>query len=190
MGSVETLAPLQSAWPLTAVLPQTLEMLALTLLSMAEPGPTIWLFSTCVLFMVMMSIMFPAATLCAVASQATPAQQKASWLFIQWATSEAIAKPYVEAGGVSGRMAVYNDPAIQAKYKYVKPMVESWQKGVPEYRPRFPAWSSITEIVAEFGSKMMLGEAPIDQGAKEIGTRMETVLGKEGYYDGKKKKLQ
>ena len=37
---------------------------------------------------------------------------------------------------------------------------------------------------------MMLGEAPVDQGAKEIGARMETVLKKEGYYDGKKKKLQ
>lgn len=126
----------------------------------------------------------------AVASQATPAQRKASWIFIQWATSEAIAKPYVEAGGVSGRMKVYEDPAIQAKYKYVKPMVESWQAGVPEFRPRFPAWSAITEVVAEFGSKTMLGEVSPEQGAKEIGTRMESVLQKEGYYDGKKKKLQ
>ncbi|CAN5901125.1 extracellular solute-binding protein [soil metagenome] len=126
----------------------------------------------------------------AVASQATPVQQKASWMFIEWATSEAIAKPYVEAGGVSGRMAVYKDPAVQAKFKYVKPMVESWQAGVPEYRPRFPAWSSITENVAEFGSKMMLGEVSIEQGSKDIGSRMEATLKKEGYYDGKKKKLQ
>lgn len=126
----------------------------------------------------------------AVASQATPAQQKASWIFTQWATSDAIAKQYVEAGGVSGRMAVYKDPAIQAKFKYVKPMVESWQQGVPEFRPRFPAWSSITETVAEFGSKIMLGETSIEQGTKEISTRMESVLDKEGYYNGKKKKLQ
>jgi multiple sugar transport system substrate-binding protein len=126
----------------------------------------------------------------AVASQATQKQQKASWIFTQWATSEAIAKPYVEAGGVSGRMAVYKDPAIQAEYKYVNPMVESWQAGVPEYRPRFPAWAAITEVVAEFGSKMMLGDVTIEQGAKEIGTRMEATLKKEGYYDGKKKKLQ
>ncbi len=126
----------------------------------------------------------------AVASQASPAQQKASWIFTQWATSDAIAHSYVEAGGVSGRMAVYNDPAIKAKFKYVEPMVESWQKGVPEFRPRFPAWSSITEIIAEFGSKMMLGEVSVEQGAKEISTRMETVLKKEGYYDGKKAKLQ
>jgi multiple sugar transport system substrate-binding protein len=126
----------------------------------------------------------------AVASQATPAQQKASWIFIQWATSEAIARSYVEAGGVSGRMAIYKDPAIQAKFKYVNPMVESWQAGVPEFRPRFPAWAAITEVVAEFGSKMMLAEVSTDQGAKEIGTRMEATLKKEGYYDGKKKKLQ
>lgn len=126
----------------------------------------------------------------AVAAQATPEQQKASWMFIQWATSEAIARAYVEAGGVSGRQAIYKDPAIQAKYKYVNPMVESWQKGVPEFRPRFPAWSAITEQVAEFGSKMMLGEVSIEKGAQEISTRMEAVLKKEGYYDGKKQKLQ
>lgn len=126
----------------------------------------------------------------AVASQASPEQQKATWLFIQWATSEEIAKAYVEAGGVSGRMAVYDDPEIKATYKFVEPMVASWQAGVPEYRPRFPAWPAISEIVAEWGSKMMLGEVTVEGGAKEIGTRMEDVLGKEGYYDGKKKLLQ
>ncbi|UOK70913.1 ABC transporter substrate-binding protein [Ancylobacter polymorphus] len=126
----------------------------------------------------------------AVASQATPEQQKATWLFIQWATSEAIAKAYVEAGGVSGRMAVYNDPEIKAKYTFVEPMVASWQAGVPEYRPRFPAWPAISEIVAEWGSKMMLGEVTVEGGSKEIGTRMEAILGKDGYYDGKKKLLQ
>ncbi|GLK83125.1 ABC transporter substrate-binding protein [Ancylobacter defluvii] len=126
----------------------------------------------------------------AVASQASPEQQKATWLFIQWATSEAIAKAYVDAGGVSGRMAVYQDPEVKAKYKFVEPLVASWQAGVPEYRPRFPAWPAISEIVAEWGSKMMLGEVTVEGGAKEIGTRMEQVLGKEGYYDGTKKLLQ
>ena len=126
----------------------------------------------------------------AVASQAPEKEQKAAWIFIQWATSEDIAKPYVEAGGVSGRMAVYDDPAIKATYKFVEPMVASWQKGVPEFRPRFPAWPAISEVVAEFGSKMMLGEVTTENGAKEIGTRMEAILQKEGYYDGKKALLQ
>jgi len=122
----------------------------------------------------------------AVASQATEAQQKASWIFMQWATSEEIARAYVEAGGVSGRMAIYEQPDIKAKYKFVEPMVASWQKGVPEFRPRFPAWPAISEVVAEWGSKMQLGEVTTEQGAREIGTRMEAILKAEGYYDGKK----
>ncbi len=126
----------------------------------------------------------------AVASQAPEKEQKAAWIFIQWATSEAIAKPYVQAGGVSGRMAVYQDPEIRSTYKFVEPMVASWQNGVAEFRPRFPAWPAISEIVAEFGSKMMLGQVSVEGGSKEIGARMEAVLQKEGYYDGKKKLLQ
>lgn len=126
----------------------------------------------------------------AVASQASDEQKKASWLFIQWATSEEIARAYVEAGGVSGRMAIYEQPDIKATYKFVEPMVASWQKGVPEFRPRFPAWPAISEVIAEFGSKMMLGEVSVQDGAKEIGDRMEAILQKEGYYDGKKALLQ
>jgi multiple sugar transport system substrate-binding protein len=122
----------------------------------------------------------------AVAAQATEAQQKASWIFTQWATSEDIARAYVEAGGVSGRMSIYEQPDIKAKYKFVEPMVASWQKGVPEFRPRFPAWPAISEVVAEYGSKMMLGEVTTEDGAKQIGAKMEAILAKEGYYDGKK----
>jgi multiple sugar transport system substrate-binding protein len=122
----------------------------------------------------------------AVAAQATEPQQKASWIFTQWATSEDIARAYVEAGGVSGRMSIYEQPDIKAKYKFVEPMVASWQKGVPEFRPRFPAWPAISEVVAEYGSKMMLGEVSTEDGAKQIGAKMEAILAKEGYYDGKK----
>lgn len=125
----------------------------------------------------------------AVAAQAPQKNQKAAWIFIQWATSEAIAKPYVEAGGVSGRSAVYEDPEIK-KFPFVAPMVASWQKGVPEFRPRFPAWPAISEIIGEWGSKMELGEVSVADGSKEIGSRMEAILKKEGYYDGKKKLLQ
>lgn len=126
----------------------------------------------------------------AVAGQAPEAQQKAAWIFIQWATSEKIARAYVEAGGVSGRSSIYEQADIKAKYKFVEPMVASWQKGVPEFRPRFPAWPAISEIVAEWGSKIELGEVSTEAGAKEIGTRMEEILKKEGYYDGKKALLQ
>ncbi len=119
-----------------------------------------------------------------------PEKQAAAWLFIQWVTSEAKAKDYILAGGVSGRMKPYEDPEIRNKYLYVEPMVLSWQGGVPDFRPRFPEWPAISEIIAEWGTKMMLGEVTTEEGAKEIGTRMEAILEQAGYYSGKKKLLK
>src|ERR1700737_4887195 len=107
----------------------------------------------------------------AVASQANDEQKAASWLFIQWATSKEKAKEYVENGGVSGRQSTY-DAEITKKYPFAGPMVESWQKGVPEFRPRFAEWPQLTEIVAEVGTKMMIGGVSIKQGSEEIGKRV------------------
>ena len=126
----------------------------------------------------------------AVAGQSSEAEQAASWLFIQWATSEDIARDYVEAGGVSGRTAIYEEADIREQYLFVDPMVESWQAGVPEFRPRFPAWPELSEIIAEWGTRMMLGEVSTEEGAQEIAQRMEDILEDEGYYDGSRPLLQ
>ena len=126
----------------------------------------------------------------AVASQADPKEQAAAWLFIQWVTSKANAETYVRKGGVSARQSVYQNEAIAREFSFVPALVESWKEGVPEFRPRFAEWPEITEIVQEWGTKMMLGEVSTEQGAKEIGTRMEAVLEKAGYYSGKKPLVQ
>lgn len=122
----------------------------------------------------------------AVASQADDDEKAAGWLFIQWLTSKAKAQQYVDLGGVSARQSVYEIPEVKDKFAYVPALVESWKEGVPEFRPRFAEWPTITEIVQEWGTKMMLGEVSIEDGAKTIGERMEAVLQEAGYYDGKK----
>ena len=47
-----------------------------------------------------------------VSSKTSKEKQEATWLFIQWVTSEANAKTYVKNGGVSGRQAVYKDAEV------------------------------------------------------------------------------
>jgi multiple sugar transport system substrate-binding protein len=121
----------------------------------------------------------------AVADQADEAEQAAAYLFIQWATSKANAREYLERGGVPARQSVYMEDNLDA-FKFVPALVESWQDGVPEFRPRFAEWPEITEIVQEWGTKMMLGEVTTEEGATEIGTRMEAVLEEAGYYSGEK----
>lgn len=122
----------------------------------------------------------------AVASQADDNEQAAAWLFIQWITSKANAMEYLERGGVPARQSVYAAEGVAEKYDFVPALVESWQDGVPEFRPRFAEWPEITEIVQEWGTRMMLGEVSTEEGARELGTRMEAVLEKAGYYDGSK----
>ena len=121
----------------------------------------------------------------AVESQADEAEQAAAYLFIQWATSKANAREYLERGGVPARQSVYEGDDLEA-FKFVPALVESWQDGVPEFRPRFAEWPEITEIVQEWGTKMMLGDVTTEEGATEIGTRMESVLEEAGYYSGEK----
>jgi len=125
----------------------------------------------------------------AVASQADEAEQAAAYLFIQWATSKENAREYLERGGVPARQSVYMEDGLEA-FKFVPALVESWQDGVPEFRPRFAEWPEITEIVQEWGTKMMLGEVSTEEGAMEIGERMEAVLEEAGYYSGEKPKAQ
>lgn len=121
----------------------------------------------------------------AVASQASEDEQAAAYLFIQWATSKENAREYLERGGVPARQSVYKESGLD-EFKFVPALVESWQDGVPEFRPRFAEWPEITEIVQEWGTKIMLGEVTTEQGATEIGTRMEAVLEEAGYYSGEK----
>ena len=126
----------------------------------------------------------------AVASQSSEAEQAASWLFIQWVTSEEMARPYVEAGGVSGRTGVYESADIREAYGFVEPMEISWQGGVPAFRPRFPEWPEISDVIAEWGTRMMLGEISTVEGAEAIGERVEAILDRSGYYGGDRALLQ
>ncbi|MBX2885247.1 MAG: sugar ABC transporter substrate-binding protein [Granulosicoccus sp.] len=122
----------------------------------------------------------------AVASQADEKEQAAAWLFIQWITSKANAMEYLERGGVPARQSVYQAEGVAEKYDFVPALVESWQDGVPEFRPRFAEWPEITEVVQEWGTRIMLGEVSTEEGAKELGERMEAILDTAGYYDGSK----
>ena len=125
----------------------------------------------------------------AVNAQSPEEKQAAAWLFIQWITSEANATRYIEEGGVSGRTSPYEDPALQERYPYFGPLVESWNEyGNPVFRPRFPEWPQMSEIIAATGSEMMLGSVSVEDGVASIEEQLLPLL--EPYISGQKPKLQ
>lgn len=112
-------------------------------------------------------------------------KQAAAWLFIQWVTSEEKARDYILNGGVSGRMSVYDDPELAAQYPYFEPLKISWAEyGNPVFRPRFPEWPQISEVIAQYGSEMMLGSLTLEEGVARIEEEMLEIL--QPYYDGEK----
>lgn len=124
-----------------------------------------------------------------VSASSSEEKQKASWLFIQWVTSEAKAKDYIRAGGVSGRKSAYEDPELRRRYPFFDPLVESWNKyGNPIFRPRFPEWPEISEVISENGTEMMLGRMSANGGVEKIESRMNDIL--SPYIKGDEPKLQ
>ena len=126
----------------------------------------------------------------AVARQASEDEKAAAWLFIQWITSKENAARYLELGGVPARQSVYEQEGIAKEYPFVPALVESWQEGVPEFRPRFAEWPEISEVVQQYGTQMMLGEVSVEESAERIGSEMEAILKDAGYYDGEKPLIQ
>ena len=122
-------------------------------------------------------------------SQSAEEKQAAAWLFIQWLTSEAKAREFIELGGVSGRTSPYEDPELQEQYPYFGPVVESWNNyGNPVFRPRFPEWPQMSEIIAQYGSEMQLGSISVEEGVSTIEEALMPLL--EPYISGEKPKLQ
>lgn len=119
----------------------------------------------------------------------SPEKQAAAWLFIQWITGEAQAEDYIRNGGVSGRQAPYQNEELASEFPYFEPLVISWENyGNPVFRPRFPEWPQISEIIAQVGSEMMLGSVSIEDGVATIEEAMTEIL--QPYYDGEKPLLQ
>ncbi len=125
-----------------------------------------------------------------VAAHQPARQQEAAWLFIQWITSEEMARDYALAGGVSARASVFEDEELLEQFGYFEPLVEAWETAIPHFRPRFAEWPEISEIIAEWGTRMMLGEVTVEGGAQAIDERVRSILERAGYYDGRKPLLQ
>lgn len=117
-------------------------------------------------------------------------EQQAAWLFIQWITSNKMAPRYVEAGGVPGRRAVYQDRTLLAKYPYFKPLVESWALANPVERPRFASWPAVSAILADGASAAYTQAWSVSKALHYMQSNVYRTLETAGYYSGRQPLLQ
>lgn len=109
-----------------------------------------------------------------VSAQIPKKQQAATWLFIQWLTSKKMAKPLIEGGAVVARQSADTNPALQAKFPYLKPMVTTWEHGsVPDWRPQVACYPRFSELVSEYGSEIQTKQYTVPAGLKLLNGKLQ-----------------
>lgn len=112
-----------------------------------------------------------------VSSEVPKKQQNAAWLFVQWLTSQQMAKPLIKAGAVVARKAADTDAQIQAKYPYLKPMVYTWEHAsVPDWRPQLGCYPRFSNIVSNWGTRIELGSVPIKAGLDKMAEKLSSYM--------------
>lgn len=119
-----------------------------------------------------------------ISSQVPTAKQNAGWLFVQWLTSKEMAKPLIEHGAVVARESSDKDPAIQAKFPNLKPMVETWETAtVPDWRPQLQCYPRFSDIVSDWGSRIELKQVGVKQGLDSMAKSLTDYMNQSKCWD-------
>ena len=112
-----------------------------------------------------------------VSSQVSHKKQNASWLFIQWLTSKAMAKPLPAGGAGVARIGADTDPSTQASHPNLAPMVETWRTAtVPDWRPQLQCYPRFSDIVSDWGSRIELGQVAIKSGLDSMSNDLTSYM--------------
>lgn len=86
------------------------------------------------------------------------AKQEAAWEFIKWLSSEEIQKEWVLNRGVPIRRSTMTDPDIVAALPWMPILLEAFENGDGDYRPRIPEYSILQEALGTYVSAYLAGE--------------------------------
>lgn len=105
-------------------------------------------------------------------------KQEAAWEFIKWLSSPEIQTEWVLNRGVPIRRSTMTDPKIVEKLPWMPLLLESFDKGDGNYRPRIPEYSIVEDALGTFVNKYLIGEIKsaqdtLDQAQKQIETNLQ-----------------
>ena len=83
---------------------------------------------------------------------------EAAWLFIKWITSPEIQKEWVRHDGAPIRRSTLQDPELVAAYPWFPVLLESFEHGDGDYRPRIPEYSVLQDALGAAVNAYLVGE--------------------------------
>ncbi|HHY55457.1 MAG TPA: extracellular solute-binding protein [Chloroflexi bacterium] len=96
-------------------------------------------------------------------ADSTPEEQECAWQFIKWLTSPDIQKEWLRNDGAPIRRSTMTDPEIVAEYPWMPVLLESFEKGDGDYRPRIPQYSIIQDALGTHVNAFLVGEETAEE---------------------------
>ena len=86
------------------------------------------------------------------------AKQEAAWEFIKWLSSPEVQKEWVLHRGPPLRTSTMNDPEIVAELPWMPILLDSFEKGDGDYRPRIPQYTIMQDALGTYVNSFLIGE--------------------------------
>ncbi|MCS7061411.1 MAG: extracellular solute-binding protein [Anaerolineae bacterium] len=84
--------------------------------------------------------------------------KEAAWMFIKWITSPEVQKEWVDNNGSPIRRSTLTDPELVKKYPWFPILLESFEKGDGDYRPREPWYSKMEDVIGSEVNAYLVGQ--------------------------------
>ncbi len=85
-------------------------------------------------------------------------KQEAAWVFIKWLASPEVQKEWVLHRGPPLRTSTMQDPDVVKALPWMPKLLDSFQKGDGNYRPRIPQYSIIEDALGTYVNSFLVGK--------------------------------
>ena len=96
-------------------------------------------------------------------ADSTPEEQECAWQFIKWLTSPEIQKEWLANDGAPIRRSTMTDPEIVAEYPWMPLLLDAFEKGDGDYRPRIPQYSLIQDALGTHVNAFLVGQETAEE---------------------------
>ena len=119
----------------------------------------------------------------AVAINAKSTKVEDSWTFIKWLTSAKVQQQLALVNGTPIRYSALRDPKVQELYPWVSAVMKAEEAGqvFPDYRPRYPFYPQIEEILGLQLNNAALGKTSPEDALKEANAQIRKVITDAGF---------
>jgi multiple sugar transport system substrate-binding protein len=103
-------------------------------------------------------------------------EQEAAWEFIKWLSSPEIQKQWIRHDGAPIRRSTLEDPELMAEYPWFPVLLESFENGDGDYRPRIPEYSIIQDALGTAVNGYLVGEMSAQEALDQAQAQVEDAL--------------